>query len=338
MTQIFKDIGLKITIDTNLKIVNFLDVTLNLSSGQYQPYRKPNDSPLYINTKSNHPPNILKNLPASIERRLSDLSNDDQIFEQNTTIYQEALNNSGFKHKLKFQKDKPIHKSKNRSRKIIWFNPPYSKNVSTNIGQKFLKLIAKHFPKSSKLNKIFNKNTVKVSYSCMPNMASIIKAHNSKISNGHSTHLQKPCNCRNKDQCPLDGQCQASNVIYQCEVINNTKPETKLYIGLTERPFKQRYANHLLSFRNERYQFSTELSKYIWEMKRSNEDYNLKWSIHKHAHAYSNKSKRCNLCLTEKLSIIYADKTKTLNKRCELISKCRHENKFYLSAFSRGKF
>ena len=43
--------GLKITITTNLKIVNFLDFTFNLCTGKYQPYSKPNDTPTYINLK-----------------------------------------------------------------------------------------------------------------------------------------------------------------------------------------------------------------------------------------------------------------------------------------------
>ena len=56
----FNDLGLRITIQTNLKIVNFLDVTFNLSNGKFYPYRKPNDKPLYINRLSNHPPSILR--------------------------------------------------------------------------------------------------------------------------------------------------------------------------------------------------------------------------------------------------------------------------------------
>ena len=53
------------------------------------------------------------------------------------------------------------------------------------------------------------------------------------------------------------------------------------------------------------------------------------------APAYSNLSKRYDLCLTEKFSymIISADK---LNKRSEIILKCRHQNKFYLSNFVGG--
>ena len=50
---------------------------------------------------------------------------------------------------------------------------------------------------------------------------------------------------------------------------------------------------------------------------------------------YSNISKRCNLCLAEKLEIAWAIKTRSLNKRSELVSKCRHENKFYLCNFAR---
>ena len=52
--------------ETNLKVLNFLDLTLNLSTSKYEPYSKSDDKPLYINVNSNHPPNIIKNLPESI--------------------------------------------------------------------------------------------------------------------------------------------------------------------------------------------------------------------------------------------------------------------------------
>ena len=58
--KIFQEHGLKITADTNLVETNFLDVTLNLKSGKYWPFRKPNNSPLYVHNQSNHPP-IIKN-------------------------------------------------------------------------------------------------------------------------------------------------------------------------------------------------------------------------------------------------------------------------------------
>ena len=68
-------------------------------------------------------------------------------------------------------------KDGNRCRNIIWLNPPFSKNVTTNVAKIFFRLLDKHFPKSSRLHKIFNRNTVKVSYSCMKNVIQIIKKH-----------------------------------------------------------------------------------------------------------------------------------------------------------------
>ena len=70
---------------------------------------------------------------------------------------------------------------KNRQRKKIWFNPPFSRNVKTNIGREFLKLVDKHFTEGSPLRQIFNRSSIKISYRCTPNLANIISGHNSKI-------------------------------------------------------------------------------------------------------------------------------------------------------------
>ena len=74
VTKLFKRLGLRITIQTNLKIANFLDVTLNLSNGKYYPYKKPNDHPMYMNRQSNHPHSIIKNIPDAVSRRITALS------------------------------------------------------------------------------------------------------------------------------------------------------------------------------------------------------------------------------------------------------------------------
>ena len=58
--EIFQSFGLKITIETNLQITDFLDVTFNLKNGKYYSFRKPTNDPLYINALSNHPKNIKK--------------------------------------------------------------------------------------------------------------------------------------------------------------------------------------------------------------------------------------------------------------------------------------
>ncbi len=75
-----------------------------------------------------------------------------------------VLRHSNFDHKLDYMKQAPQKTHRNRQRNIIWFNPPFSKNVKTNIARNFLCLIDKHFPPNHKLHKIFNRNTVKVSF------------------------------------------------------------------------------------------------------------------------------------------------------------------------------
>ena len=101
------------------------------------------------------------------------------------STWQEALNKSGSVFTLKF--DPPIanqnEKSK-RQRKISWFNPPFSRNVRTNVGEQFLKLIDKNFPKTHPLGKLIERNTVKISYRCMPNItwqAALIKKPSTKV-------------------------------------------------------------------------------------------------------------------------------------------------------------
>ena len=74
ITKSFNQLGLHITIQTNIRSVNFLDVMFNLRNGKYYPYCKPNDKPLYINRLSNHPPQILRQLTAAISRHLTDIS------------------------------------------------------------------------------------------------------------------------------------------------------------------------------------------------------------------------------------------------------------------------
>ena len=52
--KVFKNIGFSIDIQTNLKEVDFLDVTLNLQNGTYRPYKKRNDKLLYICRRTIH--------------------------------------------------------------------------------------------------------------------------------------------------------------------------------------------------------------------------------------------------------------------------------------------
>ena len=139
--KLFKENELDIVIQCNMKTVNYLDVTLNLENSTYRPYKKENNQIKYINIESNHPPSIIKQLPLSIESRLSSLSSSEEIFNDSVIPYQDALDKSGYKHKLKYKANIDTASNKKQRKKIIWFNPPYTKNVKTNLGKIFKNLI-----------------------------------------------------------------------------------------------------------------------------------------------------------------------------------------------------
>ena len=123
------------------------------------------------------PPHILKNIPININKRLSNLSSSEEMFNSVSQTYQQALDKSGHKFNLKYspQAFQQNHQGrrKNRPRNIVYYNPPFSKDLDTNIGQKFFKLMEKHFPQNHVLKPIINKNCVKLSYSCLPNLSKI---------------------------------------------------------------------------------------------------------------------------------------------------------------------
>ena len=325
--NMFKSHDLNITVDINIVRTDFLDVVLDLSKNTYTPYRKENFSPKYINVKSCHPPNIKKELPNLIETRLSTNSSSQQEFDTEKLIYNDALKSAGYKHNLTYtpnHNNNPNNNKRNRKRNILWFNPPWNSSVATNIAREFLKLVDKHFPVSSNLHKYFNRNNIKVSYSCMPNMQSIINSHNRKLLENHNPAQDKGCNCRQKDNCPLDGKCLTESVIYEANVQTNN--EEKSYIGLTANSFKTRYYGHIHTF-NNRNQNGTGLSNYIWNLKDQNKPFNIKWSIKTHAPSFKQETNRCQLCLSEKVKILDANRQSSLNKRHEIFSKCPHRRK-----------
>ena len=82
--------------ESNLRIVNYLDVTLKLNDGSFRPCDKPGDIIQYINKESNHPPNVFKHLPASIEKRISNNSSHKKIFQESLIYYEETLNKAGY--------------------------------------------------------------------------------------------------------------------------------------------------------------------------------------------------------------------------------------------------
>ena len=113
--NIFRKNNLNIIVKCNLKIVDYLDVTLNLSDGSYKPFHKPNSEINYIHRESNHPPNIIKQLPPSVESCLPKLSSDENVFTQAASVYQEPLKRTGYNNKLKYNNSDKYNSNNNNN-------------------------------------------------------------------------------------------------------------------------------------------------------------------------------------------------------------------------------
>ena len=323
--KLFKDNGLNITIQAHLQVVQYLDVEFSLRDGLYRPYRKPSSNPLYINRNSNHPPSVIKQVPGSIAQRLSDISSSAEVFQQAAPVYQAALRDSGYDNTLLYsQTDRTQQQPKrNRRRKTIWYNPPYSVNVKTNVGKKFLCLLRTHFHPNHRLYPIFNTKTVKVSYCCMRSVSSIISGHNKYVlSNERRQPETRTCNCRQQNDCPLSGMCLTRNIVYVGDVVNHTDSESRPYVGLTSVAFKDRLAVHNQGIKHRAHGNSCELTKHVWVLKDSNKAFSVKWNILEHVKGRLIGGE-CRLCVTEKLHIIeHHNQTELLNSNSDI--KCVH--------------
>ena len=123
--DLFKNDALSIAIETNIFEKDFIDVTFKLATRKFFTFRKPNNQPLYIYAKSNHPPTILRDLPNMINKRLADLSCNEEKYEKAKPFYGTALKENGYKTTMTYTKTRNIN-NRNRARNIISFNPPYS--------------------------------------------------------------------------------------------------------------------------------------------------------------------------------------------------------------------
>ena len=289
----FKLLGFRIQIASNLKIVDFLDVILNLNNGTFKPFSKNDSASRCINISSNHPRSVLRQIPNAVNQRINKLSSCKKIFEENKSRYDDALKDSGFQGRLEYLTSVDLNsrarnnnggtrtpfkvgeiinnsshgkrRGKNRNRKVVWFNPPFCRLTNINIGRYFLHLLDKHFNRDNPLSRIFNRNTVKISYSCTKNMYNILSNHNKRLLNELTTRDRNPnvesCNCRNKEECPLGGRCTTRNVIYQACIspMEQQKDEERFYIGISAGNWKQRWYSHRHSFSNPKLRYQTAL-------------------------------------------------------------------------------
>ena len=186
--------------------------------------------------------------------------------------------------------------------------------MKTNIGREFLNLIEKCFPANHKFRKLFNKNNLKLSYTQLKT------DHRWTQQDHHKTepaiwrwNTPQPCNCREPNKCPLSGECLVNHVVYQATITTAENSET--YVGLTATEFKTRWRNHQMSFTHESKRNNTELSKHIWQLKDQKKDFTISWKIPTKAKSYTNLTKRCNLCSTEKFYILFKPDMVTLTDK-----------------------
>ena len=167
----------------------------------------------------------------------------------------------------------------------------------------------------------------------MPNMKRKIDTHNMQtLKTNQQQNDTRRCNCRVKQDCPLDGKCLTKSVVYQATVTETNTNKTATYVGLCETDFKTRYYNHRSTLKHENKQNNTELSKHIWHLKNNKTPHKITWKIIQKARTYNNISKRCQLCTLEKVIRITQPEKATLNKRNELVSQGRHSRNYLLNS------
>ena len=330
IVKVFSEHGFGITIFINLKRVDFLDITLDLEKGTFKPYRKPGDRPRYVHSQSNHPPQVIKNIPAGIERRLVQNSCNEEVFLEAIPDYQAELDRCGYAYKLSYRQ--PMvpatqpRKRKNRSKRVTWFNPPFSLDVATNVAKEVLELVDKHFPPGHVLHSICNRSTIKVSYRSLPNIKTIIGKHNSKLLRSAATTNSRPkavCNCQKKEDCPVPGKCNQNGVVYQATVTSATG-RVETYVGLAKN-FKKRYPKHKKCMLDESAEGQTALTNYYWQEKNAGKDPKISWKfLETNVPIFNPITNRCRLCLREKFNIVLKPNLASLNSRQEIFAHCRH--------------
>ena len=79
-------------------------------------------------------------MPFSIETQLSNLSSNETLFHHAIEDYENVLKKSGYNVNQKSNQNtnQNTRNKRNYKRNIIWFNPPFSKTVSTKMVIPFL--------------------------------------------------------------------------------------------------------------------------------------------------------------------------------------------------------
>ena len=288
--------------------------------------------------------------------------------EYEKALRKQNYKNVNFEYKTPETKEereqKEIKKKINREkgRDVLWFIPPYSCQVEsgTTVGKKFFEILDNCFPKEHSLHKIINRNMIKQSYRTMPNFDKIIKSMNKKVmreylhklneekdneiknskkNRDRPKYILKPnCNCDRSHPCPLEYNCNRTDVVYKAEIKSqNIQVDGNFYIG-SACNFKSRWSNHIATFKNKEIKQDCSLKDFVWSLKERNIDFSIKWEVIKQSRSYLPGDKSCLLCLDEKIFIMDNEKNeKMINKDRFIGEKCQHRNKFLIQNWKRKR-
>ena len=149
----------------------------------------------------------------------------------------------------------------------------------------------KHFPRTNSFHKIFNKNTIKISYnSCMKNINYLIVSYKKSILRPKATEYG--CNSRKKESCPLQNQCLTPKhigVVNEATMVNNSDDEKRVYFGASDTTVKEQYRNNTRDFSHKRNSKCTELLKYILQLKRNKKIPSTEWQIYRKVFCHAKK-------------------------------------------------
>ena len=146
---------------------------------------------------------------------------------------------------------------------------------------------------------------MKLSYSCFPKIKSKIASHNRKLLNKNLMVKEARCNCQKKNECPMQGEgpCDVGSVVYLALVTSQQLPHPKNYIGSSNN-FKKRIYRHRQSFRDISLKTDCALAEFIWSCQEKGFMPNVKFEVIHKVTEYSPETKKCYLCVCEKLAIL----------------------------------
>ena len=187
-----------------------------------------------------------------------------------------------YNYKLTFNKPVPVQlttqtiKRKGGGKRMTWLNSSFSLDVAINVGKQFLELVDLHFPLGHPLHSICNRSIIKVSYRCLYKI----------LKESAPTQPKPNCNCRQKEDCQVPGECNQNGAIYRQQFLLQGVGRKRMWA----KNFKKK-AQSLLT---ETAVGATSLSNHFWKEKHNCRDPIVTWKyLEKNVPVFNPITNRC---------------------------------------------